>query len=232
MGFMKIIGILGGMGPESTVDYYKGIINGYRKIKGENNYPQIYLNSINMTKMLEYVRSNEYEKLIDLLILNINKLESIGADFVAISSNTPHIVIDEIIKKVDIPIINIVEETRKAAQNKRLKKTLLTGTLFTMNSTFFQKEFSQNNIECIVPDDIEKKIIQDIIFPDLENGIINEKDKATFIKICNKITIEENIDGIILGCTELPLLIKETDFNISVLNTMEIHINSIVKSII
>jgi aspartate racemase len=201
-------------------------------MKGENNYPQIYLNSINMTEMLEYVRTKEYEKLINLLILNINKLKSIGADFVAISSNTPHIVIDEVIKKVNVPIINIVEETRKAAQNKRLKKVLLTGTLFTMNSNFFQKEFSQNNIECIVPDDIEKGIIQDIIFPDLENGIINEKDKNTFIKICNKRIIEESIDGIILGCTELPLLIRETDFNIPVLNTMEIHINSIVESII
>jgi aspartate racemase len=229
---MKIVGILGGMGPESTVDYYKGIINGYRKTKGENNYPQIYLNSINMTEMLEYVKTNEYEKLINLLILNINKLRDIGANFVVIASNAPHIVIDKIIERVDIPIINIVEETRKAAQNRRLKKVLLTGTLFTMNSAFFQKEFMENNIECIVPDDNEKERIQNIIFPDLENGIINEKDKDIFIKICNKKTVEENIDGIILGCTELPLLIKETDFNIAVLNTTEIHINSIIKSII
>jgi aspartate racemase len=229
---MKIIGILGGMGPESTVDYYKGIINGYRKANGENNYPQIYLNSINMTEMLDFVRQKRYEELTDYLVSNINRLKNIGADFVAISSNTPHIVIDKIIEKTDIPIINIVEEARKAAQNMKLGKVLLTGTLFTMNSTFFQEEFNGNNIECIVPNDREKEIIQNIIFPDLENGIINEKDKETFIKICNKKTIEEKIDGIILGCTELPLLIKETDFNVAVLNTMEIHINAIVKSMI
>jgi aspartate racemase len=229
---MKIIGILGGMGPESTVDYYKGIINEYRKINGPNNYPQIYLNSINMTEMLDFVRQKRYEELTDYLVSNIRRLKNIGADFVAISSNTPHIVIDKIIERVDVPIINIVEETRKTAQNMKLKKVLLTGTLFTMNSTFFQKEFNGNNIECIVPNDREKEIIQNIIFPDLENGIINEKDREIFIKICNKKIIEENIDGIILGCTELPLLIKETEFNIGVLNTMEIHINAIVKSMI
>jgi aspartate racemase len=152
-----------------------------------------------------------YEELIDYLVLNIKRFENIGVDFVAISSNTPHVVIDKIIEKVNIPIINIVEETRKVVQNVKLKKVLLTGTFFTMNSRFFQKEFNENNIECIIPNDEEKEIIQNIVFPDLENGIINEKDKETFIKICNRKITEENIDGIILGCTELPLLIKDTD---------------------
>jgi aspartate racemase len=229
---MKTIGILGGMGPESTVDYYKGIINGYRKIKGENNFPQIFINSINMTEMLGYVKRTEYNELINLLVSNINKLKNIGADVIAISSNTPHIVIDEIIKEIDIKIINIIEEVRKYAQSKNLKKLLLTGTSFTMNGTFFQNEMDKTNIECIVPSDKEKEIIQNIIFPDLENGIINKKDKILFMDICNKIILQNKIDGIILGCTELPLLINETDFNIEVLNTTKIHIEAIVKEII
>ena len=90
---MKTIGIIGGLGPESTLEYYKGIISGYRNIKGEEHYPQIYINSINMTEMLKYVKNNEYEKLTNMLIMNITKLKNIGADFVAIASNTPHIVI-------------------------------------------------------------------------------------------------------------------------------------------
>jgi aspartate/glutamate racemase len=97
------------------------------------------------------------EELIDLLVLNINKLKNIGSDFVAISSNTPHIVIDKVRDKVDIPIINVLEETRKYVQKNNLRKLLLTGTLFTMNSTFYQKEFDKNSIECIVPDEDEKK---------------------------------------------------------------------------
>jgi aspartate racemase len=228
---MKTIGIIGGLGPESTLEYYKGIIDGYRNIKGEEHYPQIYINSINMTEMLNFVENNEYEKLTSMLVMNINKLENIGADFAAIASNTPHIVIDKIIEKVSIPIISIVEETCKYAQIKKLKKVLLTGTLFTMNGEFYQKEFEKYNITCIIPDEIEKEIIQNIIFPELENGIINKNDKRKFIKLCNNKIRTENIDGIVLGCTELPLMIKENDFEICILNTMGIHINSIIKKI-
>jgi aspartate racemase len=226
---MKTIGIIGGLGPESTLEYYKGIINGYRNIKGEEHYPQIYINSINMTEMLNYVKNNEYEKLTNMLVMNIIKLKNIGADFVAIASNTPHVVIDKIIKKVPISIVSIVEETCKYAQIKKLKKVLLTGTLFTMNSEFYQKQFEEYNINCIVPDDIEKEIIQNIIFPELEDGIINKMSKRKFVEICNNKIRTESIDGIVLGCTELPLLIKENDFEICILNTMEIHINSIIK---
>jgi aspartate racemase len=229
---MKTIGIIGGLGPESTLEYYKGIINGYRRIKGEEHYPQIYINSIDMTEMLNYVKNNEYDKLTDMLVANINKLKNIGADVVAIASNTPHIVIDKIMEKISIPIISIVEETCKYAQMKKLKKVLLTGTLFTMNSEFYQDKFKKYNIHCIVPSEAEKEIIQNIIFPDLENGIVNQISKEQYIKISNNIITIENIDGIVLGCTELPLMIKENDFGICVLNTMEIHINSIVKAII
>ena len=115
---------------------------------------------------------------------------------------------------------------------KKLKKVLLTGTLFTMSSEFYQRQFEKYNINCIVPDDIEKEIIQNIIFPELEDGIINKKSKRKFVEICNTKIGTESIDGIVLGCTELPLLIKEKDFEICILNTMEIHINSIIKAII
>lgn len=229
---MKTIGILGGLGPESTVDYYKGIITGYREIKGKEHFPQIYINSINITEMIGYVAQKDFNKLIDLLVFNLNKLENIGADILAISSNTPHVVIDAIKEKVNTPILNIVEETRKIAQSQNLKKVLLTGTSFTMNSSFFQNEFNKYNIECIVPNNDEKEIIQNIIFPDLENGIIKDDDKKAFLEICNNKIEMENIDGIILGCTELPLLVKEDDFRIFVLNTTKIHINSIVNAII
>jgi len=229
---MKIIGILGGMGPESTVEYYKQIINGYRKIANTENYPQLYINSINMTEMLKYVSNNDYKKLINMLVTEIEKLRIIGADHIAIASNTPHCVINEVIEKVDVPIISIVDETCKYIKNKNLKKVLLTGTIFTMEKNFYKKPLEDLKIECIVPDDNEKKIIQNIIFPNLENGIIIEKDKELFKDLCNKIIKDKGIDGIILGCTELPLMIKENDFDISVLDTMEIHIKSILDKII
>jgi aspartate racemase len=229
---MKRIGILGGMGPESTVEYYKQIVYGYREKTNDENYPQLFINSINMTEMLSYVADKDYEKLIALLANEIRKLELIGADYIAIASNTPHCVIDELINRATVPIISIVEETCKYAKSSGLKKVLLTGTFFTMKNDFYKKSLEENSIECIVPDDNEKNVIQSIIFPKLENGIIDEKDKLIFKNVCNKIISDNNIDGIVLGCTELPLMIKEDDFNITVLNTMEIHIKSILEKIV
>jgi len=101
-----------------------------------------------------------------------------------------------------------------------------------MGKDFYKKDFEKYNVECIVPNDNEKNIIHNIIFPDLENGIIKEKDKLIFKDICNKIIKDQNIDGIVLGCTELPLMIKDSDFDIMVLDTMEIHIKSILEKII
>jgi len=228
---MKKIGIIGGIGPASTVEYYNGIIYGYRKLTNDENYPQLFINSINMTEMLNYVAGKEIDNLIDFLFNEIQKLVKIGADFIAIASNTPHMVIDELTEKTNIPIISIVDETCNYAKNQNLKKVLLTGTLFTMENNFYQKAFQKNNIECIVPNDDQKTIIQNIIFPNLEDGIIIEKDKILFKDLCNKIIIEKNIDGIVLGCTELPLMIKNEDFDIKVIDTMEIHIKSILEKL-
>lgn len=229
---MKTIGILGGISPESTVEYYKGIIKSFRNIKGENNYPQILINSINITEMIGYVQKKEFQTLTDFLVSNLNKLISADADLLAIASNTPHVVIDQIMEKIDTPILNIVEETKKFAENKNLKKLLLTGTYFTMKSTFYQEELVKAGIECLVPDEAEMKTIQDIIFQNLVNGIVNENDKRKFLDICNRIIGAEKVDGVILGCTELPLLVQSKDLSLEILDTSDIHINSIVNAIV
>ena len=224
---IKKIGIIGGIGPASTVEYYNGIIKGYRKLTNDENYPQIFINSVNMTEMMNYLVNNDREGLIDFLISAIDKLRIIGADYIAIASNTPHLVIDNLIEKSATPIISIVEETCKYAKSKELKRVLLTGTLFTMKNNFYEKALEKYDIECIVPDDNEKNIIHNIIFPNLENGIILEKDKRVLTDMCNKIISEKNIDGIILGCTELPLILNENDFTVCVLDTVKVHIKSI-----
>jgi len=229
---LKKIGIIGGIGPASTVEYYRGIIKGYRELTNDENYPQIFINSVNMTEMLNYIVNSDKKGLIDFLTFEIDKLRIIGADYIAIASNTPHLVIDNLIEKSTIPVISIVEETCKYTKSKELKRVLLIGTLFTMENNFYERAFEKYNIECIVPDDNEKKIIHNIIFPNLENGIIVEEDKFVLKELCNKIIREKNIDGIILGCTELPLILDENDFNICVLDTVKIHIKSILDKMI
>jgi len=226
---MKKVGLIGGIGPASTMVYYSEIIKACREITKDDNYPEILINSINMTGMLKLVAANDRKSLVELLSAEIDKLISIGAELIAVASNTPHMVINELIEKTFVPVISIVEETCKYAKNLNLKKVLFTGTLFAMSNDFYAKALAQNGIECIMPDDNDKEKIHSIIFPDLENGIINEKDKLAFKIICNKIIIERNIDGLILGCTELPLMIKHEDFDIAVIDTMDVHIRGIVE---
>jgi len=229
---MKTVGILGGMGPESTVDYYKSIISGFRAEKNDNQYPQIIINSINMSEMLSYVASKDYTTLIALLLKGINDLRSAGADFAVIASNTPHVVFNEVQEKSPIPLISIVEATALKARFLNLKRLLLIGTGFTMNNTFYQDYISQSDISVIVPSAENREIIHNIIFPELEDGIVIPEKKRQMIEICKEIINRENIDGIILGCTELPLMIKDEDLEIEVLNTTQNHVDAIVRRIL
>ncbi len=225
---MKTIGILGGMGPESTINYYGEIIKRFREITTKDEYPNIVINSIDMTKMLSYVASNNMEDLVSYLITELNKLVLAGADICAISSNTPHIVFNAIQKKLEIPLISIVESTAYRAKEKELKKILLIGTSFTMKNDFYSEIFCKHDISIVVPKESDQDIIHNIIFPELEQGIVIPEKKLQLKSICNEIISKGNIDSIILGCTELPLMIDSNDFDIEVLDTADIHIDELV----
>lgn len=228
----KCVGIIGGLGPASTLDYYKGIIKKFKIAKDKEVYPPILLNSLNMTEIIGFIESREYDKLTIKLIEAINQVKNAGADFVAISSNTPHIIFNQLEERSPLPLISIVEATAEYIKEHKFKKVLLTGTSFTMNNSFYQKTLNKYDIKCITPNEEDKIAIQNIIFPNLENGVIIPEDKEIYLKIVNKIKNEDNIDGIILGCTELPLMIKQEDLAIPLINTTEIHIDKIVKELI
>lgn len=230
-GIMKTIGIVGGIGPESTVDYYKSIISLYRKRSGNENYPPIIINSINMTEMLKYVSGENYAALVNQLVNSINNLKGAGADFSVIASNTPHVVFDMVAAESPLPLISIVESTCERAVLLKLKRILLIGTAFTMRNSFYGDCFKKHSIDLFVPDKDEQEKIHNIIFPELEEGIVNPEKKIEMLDICNRIISEEKIEGIILGCTELPLMLKNEDFDIEVLNTAEIHVQAVVNEL-
>ncbi len=225
---MKIIGLLGGMGPESTISYYKNIIDLYRNISNKDEYPNILINSINMTKMLNFVENKQFDELTKYLSEELNKLTLMGADICAICSNTPHIVFESLVDKVSKPILSIVEATADNASQKNLKKVLLIGTSFTMKNNFYSERFEDKGIKIIVPNSDEQDIINNIIFPELEAGIVLPEKKRQLIGICSAIIKNNDLDGIILGCTELPLMISGDDFDIEVLNTVDIHVTKLV----
>ena len=229
---MKKVGIIGGTGPESTVDYYKSIISKFQeKIGSKEDLPELFINSINMYKMFNLLMNGQTKELIHYLTDAVQKLESVGVDFVVFTGNTPHIVFERVQEKVQVPMISMVEETYLKAQELSLEKVGLIGTKFTMENDFFKKPFTSHNIEIVVPNQSEQEYIHRKIVEELENGIVNNETKKGFLNIIEQMTDRDGIQAIILGCTELPMLIKNEDLNIHSLDTAEIHINKIVDTI-
>src|SRR6185312_802464 len=148
---MKTLGIIGGLGPESTIDYYGKIIALYRQRTGDGSYPQFIINSINMKKGLDFMEANNLAGMANYLLEEIGKLARAGATFGLISANTPHIVFDEVASKSPISLISIVEATCAAAKARALKRLALFGTRYTMQATFYPKVFSREEIQLFVP---------------------------------------------------------------------------------
>jgi aspartate racemase len=227
---MKKIGIIGGLGPEATVDYYKGIINSFKNESNDLNYPEIIVYSVNMSEMLGLMRLKKYESVTAYLSEKIENLKQAGAEFAVLSANTPHLLFDQIREKSTIPLISIVEATCQEAKRRGAKRVGLFGTEFTMNATFFPDVFKKEGIEVIMPDSEDKELINEKLFSEIELGIFKDDTRELLITIIEKMVREQHIDSLILGCTEFPLILdKETYAGIPMLNTTKIHVESIVK---
>ena len=229
---MKKAGIIGGIGPASTLDYYDGIIKGVRKAAGGEDYPRLVISSINMTEMIGYVSAGETDKLTALLAGAVNETAAAGAEFAAIASNTPHIVFGAVQARAKLPLISIVDETCREAERAGCRRVVVLGTLFTMQSGLYTKAFEKLGIEAFVPDERGQEEVYGIIFPNLENGIVLPEEKARLLEISSKLIETYQADALVLGCTELPLAIKPGDLDTLILDTAQIHIKSIVRAIL
>lgn len=216
---LKKIGILGGISLASTIHYYRTITDMYYEEHKDYYYPEILINSLNFqyfTDMENQRRTEEYQAYI---LEGLSNLKKAGADFVIMAANSPHSVLDNIIDEIPVPIISIVDAVAEEAKRQGLKKVLLTGILYTMQSDFYQKGFSKQGINVMVPNDDEKKTIDDIIFGEL---VINKKSHEAQQKFL-RIIESYDVDGVILGCTELPQLVEQQDTDKLLLNSLEIH---------
>ncbi|MCL2625296.1 MAG: amino acid racemase [Cystobacterineae bacterium] len=230
MNKSKKVGIVGGIGPASTLDYYSGILRGFRAKTKDENYPEIIINSINMTEMLSFLSNKDWDALIRRLLRAIQNLADAGAEFAAIASNSPHIVFDEVQRQSALPLISIVEATCAHAQAKACKKAVILGTRFTMGSGLYAEAFEKYGMTAIVPPEETQAIIHSLIFPKLEDGIVVPEDKQRMLEIAGGLMEEHHADSLVLGCTELPLMIEDGDLDSWVLNTTQIHIEAIVQA--
>ncbi|AJA49208.1 aspartate racemase [Clostridium pasteurianum DSM 525 = ATCC 6013] len=225
------IGIVGGMGPESTVDYYKTLIYKYKNLKKDGSYPKIIIDSIDMKEVLHFISTKQWYKLVDMLVSSLNNLYIAGANIAVISSNTPHIVFQKVKKLAPMPVLSIVEETRERAKELRLKRLGLLGTIITMEESFYKDSFLKSAIDIVIPRKAEREYINQRIVTELQNGIINKRTKEGFLNIIRRMIKEESIDGVILGCTEIPIILKNGELNIPFLNTVDIHVDGIIKEL-
>lgn len=229
---MKTLGIVGGIGPESTVEYYRSIIAAYRGRKRDGSYPRIIINSIDMKRLVDLIAADELSEVSEHLSGEVRKLERAGADFGLLAANTPHIVFDELRRRSPIPLISIVEATREAAQAMGLKRIGLFGTRFTMRARFYQNVFSEGGMTLVVPDEGEQDYIHEKYMSELVPGVFLPETRERLLSIADRMRAREGIEGLILGGTELPLILRdETHGGIPLLDTTRIHVNAAVAQL-
>ncbi len=230
---MKILGIIGGVGPESTIEYYQNIIALYRERQRDGSYPEFIINSVDLKKGLDFMAANNLNGMADYLLEEIGKLARAGANVGLISANTPHIVFDELASKAPIPLLSIVEATCAAAKARKLKRLALLGTRFTMQGTFYSKVFTREKIELVVPDAKDQEYIHDKYLNELVPGKFLPETRAGLLAIVDCMKAKSDIDGVILAGTELPLILRDADHKgIPFLDTTKIHCQAAVAEML
>lgn len=228
---MKKLGLVGGMGPESTIPYYHDIVYGVQEKLGSNVFPELTIESVNVFEVLQLCGEKKYNELTDYLMNAINNLVNSGSDFIALSANTPHIVFDDLKEKSTVPLVSIIEAARDEAVRLNMRKLGLFGTSFTMAGEFFKKPFYDSDIEIVIPAEEEMEFINKKITSELELGVVKEETLQAFQEIIVRMKRESEIEAIILGCTELPLLLNDAVSAVPCLDTMKIHIKSLIDMI-
>ncbi len=227
---MKTVGIIGGIAPESTIAYYRLIVSRYREIIPDGNYPSILINSINMKKMLDLIAASQLDDVTGYLLDEIKKLAHAGADFGILASNTPHIVFNALQQQSPIPLISIVEVACEACLSLGLTKVGLFGTRFTMQGHFYPEMFEKHGIELIIPDPEDRDYIHDKYMGELVNGVFLPETRQHLLSIVERLQDREGIQGLILGGTELPLILTEASYRgIPLLDTTKLHVEKIIQ---
>jgi aspartate racemase len=248
---MKTVGIIGGVGPESTIEYYRLIIAAYRErqtgtgvppddhahdapaTQTDRGYPSIIINSVDVNRLLAWMKVGDLASVTDYLVTELERLARAGVDFGVIAANTPHIVFDELQKRSPIPLLSIVEATRDEARSRGLKRVGLFGTRFTMQAEFYPEVFSRAGIQIIVPNDEEQSYIHEKYLRELLKDIFSPETREGLLAIVDRMKERDEIVGLILGGTELPLILRDAERNgVPFLDTTKIHVARIVAELL
>jgi len=225
---MKILGLIGGISWISTVDYYRFINKGINEKLGGLNFAECLIHSFNYADIKKNNDANDWDKTLEMITAASLNLQNSGAEAIVLCANTMHLIADKLEQSIQLPIIHIASATADAITEAGITKVGLLGTKFTMERDFFTNKLTEQGIEAIIPDDDERDFLHYTIFEELGRGIINTETKTYYINVINKL-IARGAQGIILGCTEIPLLINNNDVDIPLFDTTSIHAQAAVK---
>lgn len=218
----KTIGILGGMSPESTVAYYEHITRTYTDRFGDYGYPEIIIYSVSFQPYVDWPREERWDLVAQGLSKAARKLEAAGADFILIATNTMHLVFDEVQESVNVPMLSLLDAVGEAIAAQGMDTVGLLGTRFTMEKTFYQEALDRQGITVLVPGAEDRQYVDDVIYEELVAGQMREQSRERFITIIGKLA-ERGAQGVILGCTEIPLLVSEQSAGMPLFDTTLIH---------
>ena len=226
---MRKIGLVGGTGPESTLMYYRELNTRIDRMTGGKAMPDIAIESVNFRRAWGYVEKGQYDLLADYLAEKINSLAAGGAEVISLTAGTMHIVMDDLLKKTKVELVSIPRAVCREAQKRGYRKIGLLGTIFTMEQDYMKTDFQEAGIEIVIPDKADRELIAGRILEELENGIVKETTMKEFQKIILKMREREGIEAVVLGCTELPMILNRDNCPVPCLDSVEIHINELIE---
>jgi aspartate racemase len=229
---MKTIGLVGGTTPESTKIYYEGLIDGARRPGGNPLHnPEIIIYSLNLAELVRLQRDGERSEVVDFLLDVLQRLQRAGAEIGSFTANTPHTYLDEILPRTTLPLVSIVSATRDAAREGGFRRSLLLGTRTTMEAEMYPHAFAGGaGIEIVLPHEEDRVFIDHTIYNDLALGRVSPEIRQRYLEICANHIEADAVDSVILGCTEIPLVISAEDLPVAVLDTTEVHVRAILEA--
>ena len=223
----KILGMIGGIGPESTIDYYRSLFAQNRADRLNSSPPLILINSIDLDRARGFVEAKQLSELVEYLVVEIGRLKAAGADIGLLAANTPHIVFDDLAPRSPIPLISIVEATSEHARHLGLTRVGLLGTRYTMQAPFYPKVFGRSHIDVFTPNDEEQNYIHDKYFAELVPGIFKDETRDQLTEIILQMKNRNDVEAVILGGTELPLILRGDEAaGVPLLDTTQIHVRA------
>jgi aspartate racemase len=230
---MKTLGIVGGIAPASTIEYYKYLIEAYRAKSPGGEYPSIVINSIDPRRMLGMIEAREYPRTVEYLVSALRVLADAGVDLAMFASNTPQLLFGDISRRSPVPLVSIVDAARDEAVRRGFRRVGLLGTGFTMRATFYRDAFALAGITLVTPEPDDLALVHDKYMNELVGGHFRDETRAAILAVIDRMRTTHDLDGIVLGGTELPLLIAPASHpELALLDTMRSHADAAVEQLL